>query len=116
MKYCVKCGAELVDDAVICVKCGRAVAPEFFRQTQEQTDPPPTSLSGVQTAAFVMMILGTVAIALCTFLIGLAWTIPMTVLYYNKIKRGEPISTGFKVCSLLFVSMIGGILMLCDTE
>ena len=27
MKYCPHCGAELVDDAVVCVKCGRSVAP-----------------------------------------------------------------------------------------
>jgi len=25
MKYCVHCGAEIFDDAVICVHCGRAV-------------------------------------------------------------------------------------------
>lgn len=23
MKYCVHCGAEMFDDAVVCVKCGR---------------------------------------------------------------------------------------------
>lgn len=27
MKYCPNCGAEMMDDAVICVKCGKQVAP-----------------------------------------------------------------------------------------
>lgn len=28
MKYCSHCGAEVNDDAVVCVKCGRQIAPE----------------------------------------------------------------------------------------
>ena len=28
MKYCTNCGAELVDEAVICVKCGRMLEKE----------------------------------------------------------------------------------------
>ncbi|MFR0796435.1 MAG: zinc-ribbon domain-containing protein [Oscillospiraceae bacterium] len=27
MKYCAHCGAQLVDEAVVCPKCGCAVAP-----------------------------------------------------------------------------------------
>ena len=27
MKYCAQCGAQLVDEAVVCPKCGCAVAP-----------------------------------------------------------------------------------------
>ncbi len=37
MKYCTKCGQELVDEAVVCTRCGCAVAPE--RRT-EATDAP----------------------------------------------------------------------------
>ena len=29
MKYCVNCGAELYDEAVVCVKCGRSAAPSY---------------------------------------------------------------------------------------
>ena len=35
MKYCMKCGAQLFDEAVVCVKCGSLVAnvaPAFSRQ------------------------------------------------------------------------------------
>jgi len=40
----------------------------------------------------------------------------MTVVYFRKVKNHEPIGTGFKVCSLLFVSLVGGILMLVDND
>ena len=112
MKYCSKCGAEIFDDAVICVKCGCAV------ESSVQLKSPATSdqQSGISTAAKVFMIIGTVLMAFWTFCIGLAWCLPITISYCNKLKRGERISTGFKVCSLLFVSLIGGILMLCDNE
>ena len=69
----------------------------------------------MKTVIKVFMILGCV-VGACAYLIPLAWCIPMTVIYFRKLKNNEPISTGFKVCSLLFVSLVGGILMLCDKE
>lgn len=77
---------------------------------------PARQVSGLATAAKVFMIIGTVVMGLTLWLIPLAWCIPMTVSYFKKIANGEPISTGFKVCTLLFVNVIGGILMLCDKE
>ncbi len=70
--------------------------------------------SGLATAAKILMIISTVITGF--YLIPLAWCIPMTIMYSNKLKTGEPISTGFKVCVLLFVNTIAGILMLCDKE
>ena len=32
MKYCTKCGAELVDEAVVCTKCGCIVDPSIQMQ------------------------------------------------------------------------------------
>ena len=113
MKYCSKCGAELFDDAVICVKCGCAVESGIQPKAPISA---PVQGSGISTAAKVFMIIGTVLMAIWTFCIGLAWCLPITICYCNKLKRGEHISTGFKVCALLFVSLIGGILMLCDNE
>ena len=113
MKYCSKCGAELFDDAVICTKCGCPV--ENSVQIAPAV-PAPAKESGITTVAKVFMILGTVLMAIYTLCIGLAWCLPMTLSYCRKIKNGERISTGFKVCSLIFVSLIGGILMLCDSE
>ena len=134
MKYCAKCGTELFDDAVICVKCGCLTedqsTPIYQQPTPNQWTENPSQPIGVPltmqntfaksnsntTTVKVFLILGTVLMALYTFCIGLAWCLPMTLSYCNKVKRGEPIGTGFKVCCLLFVSLIAGILMLCDNN
>ena len=114
MKYCSKCGTQLVDEAVVCTGCGCAVgsvpsvAPATVAVAEE------TKSSGLTTAAKVFMVLGTVIMGF--YLLPLAWCIPMTVSYFKKVKNNQPISTGFKVCSLLFVSVLGGIFMLCDKD
>ena len=67
---------------------------------------------GLFTAAFVLMILGTIGLALATFGIALAWGIPMTIHAY-KIRKGDsPNTVAFGVCSLLFVGIIAGVLLL----
>ncbi len=105
MKYCSKCGKELDDEAVVCTNCGCAVPNKNNV----------SNASGIQTAAKVFMIIGIVATAFF-YLIPLAWTIPMTIYYFNKCNNGEKVGVGFKICSLLFVSLIAGILMLVDQE
>ena len=87
MKYCSHCGNELTDKSAI---------------------------SDLKIAAKVFMILDCVLSA--CFLIPLAWTIPMTVSYCKKIKYGLRVSVGFKVRSFLFVSVMGGFLMLIDKD
>lgn len=47
-------------------------------------------------------------------LASLLWIIPMIVIYNNKVKFNQNISTAFKVCVLLFVSLIAGIILLND--
>ena len=113
MKFCTKCGHELVDEAVICTNCGCATGDYKPAQASGSYG---SSKSGLKTAAKVLMIVGTVLTSLYGLGIPLAWCLPMTLSYCKKIKNGEPVSTGFKVCSLLFVSMVGGILMLCDND
>lgn len=104
MKYCSKCGQELVDEAVICTNCGCKVA----STTTAKVD------SGLKTACKILMILSTVALA--WGIIPLAWCIPMTISYCRKIKNNEEVSMGFKICTLLFVNVVAGILMLCDND
>ena len=114
MKYCTKCGKELLDEAVVCPGCGCAV------DDKEYVDPfapaPAQEVSALKTVAKVFMIIGTVITSLFGFFIPLAWCLPMTLSYCKKIKNGEPISVGFKVCSLIFVNTVAGILMLCDND
>lgn len=108
MKFCTHCGKEIMDETVVCPGCGCAVA------TAPVLSAPATKSSGLATAAKVFMILGTIIMGI--YIIPLAWCIPMTVSYFKKVNGGQPISTGFKVCSLLFVSLLGGIFMLCDKD
>lgn len=108
MKYCSKCGAELVDEAVVCTSCGRLIENANSNAFTAQRN------STLTTLAKIFMVIGTVLTPLTTYFIGLAWCLPMTIIYFKKVKSGAPIGTGFKVCSLLFVSLLGGIFMLCD--
>ncbi len=108
MKFCSNCGAQIDDRAVICVNCGTAVANVPAVGTAAAKP------SGLATAAKVLMILSCIFMGL--YIIPLAWCLPMTISYSRKIKNNEPIGTGFKVCTLLFVNTIAGILMLCDNN
>ena len=108
MKYCSKCGSEIDENATFCPKCGNPV-------TNEHIAPTKTESSGLKTATKVFMVLGCVLSALY-FLIPLCWTLPMTIVYFSKTNSRQPIGVGFKICSLLFVSLIAGILMLSDKD
>lgn len=107
MKYCVHCGAEMLDEAVICVKCGRSVAAKKTAVTQQEDDT-------MNTVIKVFLILG--CISQGWMLIPLAWCIPITVSICNALRDNRPVSTGMKICSLLFVSLVAGICLLCKNE
>lgn len=123
MKYCSHCGAEIEDDAVICVHCGCAT-----NDGKEKS----ANNSNLGKIALIFMIIGCVAgplMGLLNFLaaevvavgiaeliggfLSLAWCIPMTIHFARKMKNGETVGTAFKVCTLLFVNIIAGIVMLC---
>lgn len=122
MKFCQHCGAEIEDEAAICVHCGCATNDVKTK----------TSNNNLGKIALIFMIIACVLNPILGGLrylvaedpatglgqliggfITLAWCIPMTIHFSRKYKNGESVGTGFKVCSLLFVSMIAGILMLC---
>lgn len=107
MKYCTKCGAEIMDDAVICPHCG--CLQEEPKQTQSSSNS-----NTLKMVAFVLMIVSTVSCGL--LLIPLIWCIPMIIKVKRSMDTGEPLSTGFKVCTLLFVNLIAGVLLLCDNN
>lgn len=104
MKYCTHCGNQLIDEAICCTGCGCAVEPLTVQKG-------PSTLAIV---AKIFMIISCVASGFS--LIPLCWTIPMTIHYCNAIKNNEKVGVGFKVCSLLFVNVVAGILMLCDND
>ena len=107
MKYCSHCGNELLDEAVVCPRCGCRV--ESQRVNVDRND--------LFLVIKIFMIIGCVVISLSTLFIGLAWTLPMTLSACRRLDKREPIGVGFKVCTLLFVNLVAGILLLCaDTE
>lgn len=58
---------------------------------------------------------GMIVMAICS-LIALAWVIPLTVYVFRRTKARAPVSTAAKVCILIFVNVISGILLLCMKE
>lgn len=110
MKFCTHCGTQLFDEAIVCPNCGCAVDPNFAQTASAKTES-----STLKTIAKIFMLLGCI-LSVFSFFIPLCWTIPMTVHYWKAVENKQPVSTGFKVCSLLFVSLIAGVLMLCDND
>ena len=108
MKYCTHCGAEILDDAVICVKCGCKVEPEKTVIVQNQDD------DTMNTVIKIFLILG--CISQGWLLVPLAWCIPITVSIFHAMRDKRPISTGLKVCTLLFVNLVAGICLLCKND
>lgn len=104
MKYCQHCGAQLLDEAVICPSCGCPV--ETRQSLSDQKI--------IRTIAKVFMLLSCIGCGF--FIIPLLWMIPMTVHYWKSVDNNTPVTLGFKICSLIFVNPISGVLMLCDTE
>ena len=72
--------------------------------------------TGLTTAAKVFMIIGTVFVAIFTCFIGLAWCIPMCKYYFGRTRSGDAVGKAFKISSLILVSSVAGILMLCDED
>ena len=104
-RICLNCGTQVEDNSIqFCPNCGRQLGVGVQNGHK----------SGLLTAAKVLMILSCVAIGWT--LIPLAWLIPMTIKISNREKGGEKLSTGFKVCVILFGNMLAGILLLCDDQ
>jgi hypothetical protein len=127
--YCHKCGNEISENEMYCKMCGTRVIKDTEETTiYEGNDPnnmyggtsfyrvsSKSESNGLKIAAKVFLILGAV-VTLYTIWFSFIWSIPMIIIYFNKVKKGEKIGIGFKIASMLLVSMIGGILMLCDKE
>ena len=106
MKYCVNCGNQLHDEAVICVKCG------YGTGTENQTSLCGNSEnSALSIAVKIFLILG--CIGQGWLLLPLAWCLPMTISIFKALRENRPIGIGLKICTLLFVNMIAGICLLC---
>ncbi len=121
MKYCSKCGAEIMDEAYVCPHCGCKTEPEKAQGNAGNTLRTIAKIfmlisCGMWAVVFLIYLALTTILACLISLIPLSWIIPMTVVYWKKVAHHQPVGTGFKVCTLLFVNTIAGILMLCDNN
>ena len=116
MKFCSKCGAQLDDEAVFCPTCGAKTdePAQTFQPAPASAPAKSSNTATIRLIAKIFMLLG--CISLGAALIPLCWAIPMTVHYWNAVKYNRPVGIAFKICSLIFVSTVAGILMLIENE
>lgn len=68
----------------------------------------------LRLVAFIMNIVTTVAVGWT--IIPLAWMIPMTVMSHGIYKGTRKNTTTFGVCTLLFMNLVSGILLLVSKK
>ena len=137
--FCTNCGNQVADGTSFCPNCGAsitaapapaAVPAAAYQRTyqqqayQQQAYQQPYGAAaatysreksgGMLMAAFILCVVSAVVSAPAIF--PLAWMIPMTIHAYKIYKGEKPNTTAFGVCTLLFVNLIGGILMLVSDK
>ena len=85
-----------------------APQPAAPAQPEQSTD------STLRLIAFIFNIVATVSIG--WLIIPLAWMIPMTVVSYGIYKGTKRNTVAFGVCTLLFMSMVSGVLLLVSKK
>lgn len=112
MNYCPKCGTKLENEHRFCPNCGYKLVEEASAEVVYSSQTSGTDHESLQTVAKIFMIIFTVLAGWA--IIPLCWMIPMTVHYSHCIRDGRKAGTAFAVCTLLFCSVISGILILVD--
>lgn len=111
MKRCSRCGYNMTDEAEYCPICGCATNGSDGG-TGNGSEGGSANDQALRNLAKVFMIIACVIGGFA--LIPLAWCIPMTAVYFDKVKRKEKVGIGFIICTMIFVSRVAGILMICD--
>ncbi len=75
---------------------------------------PDSSKRTMRLIAFILCLVSTIVIG--WLIIPLAWMIPMTVHSWGIYQGTKDNSVAFGVCTLLFVNLVGGILLLVSGE
>lgn len=89
MKYCSKCGNELMDEAIICPKCGCQVAGFSIRSINN------SSTNGFAIAGFV-----------CSFFVGILGLIFGILGYSNSNKTGTGRGLSIAAIAISIISMV----------
>lgn len=108
MKYCTYCGAQLSDGASFCNQCGKPCSnANYVNSTNVKQN---KENEGLIVAIKVFLILSCVAAGFS--IIGLAWALPMTLVIFKRLDKKQPVGLALKICTLIFVNVIAGILLL----
>ncbi len=140
--YCKKCGSFVSSGDNVCRMCGQRIDESVEQDSQsigyDYSETPNraatysdsrvkvakafmiVTIAFYSLSALVRLLLGiaagldmlTIAINVLFALVPFIWIIPMYCHFNKKIANFEPISVAFKVCTLLFVNMVSGILLL----
>lgn len=109
---CRNCGKEIPNNSHFCPECGNEVntsSPATFTPASTSNSKEEVN-AGLDIAIKIFMIIVCILLASC--IIPFCWCIPMTVSAFKSIDNHKKIGTGMSICTLLFVSVIAGILML----
>lgn len=133
--YCEHCGYKIQKGQKYCPKCGTKIdrsnydfvdkdefESDLEREKSRDRDSqrPRTREYEERESDYELIVNVTKAFMIAiTVLSGIAvipllWTIPMTMHYFKAIDNDEKLSIPFKVCSLIFVGLVPGILMFVD--
>ena len=77
----------------------------------------------IAVAFLCLIIMGLTLYAILPFslvflfvLIPLTWMIPMHIYCVRKLNNKEPISLGFKICTLIIINVVLGVLLICHND
>ena len=82
-----------------------ADAPLYYVNPQDTT---------LRLVAFILALISTITMGFA--IIPLAWMIPMTVMTWQIYKGKRANTVGFGVCTLIFLNLVSGILLLVSTK
>lgn len=86
-----------------------ASAPTYYAQVS-----PTDSDRALRLAAFVFCILSLVSVG--WLIVPLIWMIPMTIISWGIYKGTKPNTVAFGICTLIFLSLVAGILLLVSRK
>ena len=99
----------------------QAASQQPYQASYEQPQVAPAALypmtdtdRTLRLVAFIFVILSLVGS--CWLIIPLAWMIPMAVISWGIYKGTKANTVAFGVCTLIFCSLVAGILLLCSNK
>ena len=115
--FCKFCGHPVSEDAIYCPTCGKKLDEVKKEEVKVEAVGLETPKKRNETIAQIGLVFCTINTIIAGFvLIPLIWMLPMTVSIYKSLQEHKPISVAMKVCTCLFLSLLGGVLLLIADE